>query len=246
MADQGGTAVPTTAGVTYAGTAYGTTIGQGQTNNIWTGADAVLMTGYLDSGAATTTTVTLTNLPAALTSGGYDVYVYACNSIGAVGGGYRILDAATGSVLKDWVYAMSAWYAPNYYPVPENTSPTNYGVGNYIVFTGLKSAGITIQASTDNGLGRLARDMNTSDPATPHAPINAVQLVVPSTGGTTTPAPTLSIKATPPTVTITFTGTLQSSSTLTGGGTWTDVTGATSPYVVTPSSGKQVFYRAMQ
>ena len=245
VADQGGTAVPTTAGVTYDGNAYGTTIGQGQTNNIWTGADAVLMTGYLDSGAATTTTVTLTNLPAALTSGGYDVYVYACNSIGAVGGGYRILDAATGSVLKDWVYAVSTWYAPNYFPVPDNTSPTNYGVGNYIVFTGLKSAGITVQASTDNGLGRLGRDMNTSDPATPHAPINAIQLVSPS-AGTTVITPTLGIKATPPTLTITFTGTLQSSPTLTGGGTWTDVTGATSPYVVTPSSGKQEYYRAKQ
>jgi len=240
VADQGGTAVPTTAGVTYAGTAYGTTIGQGATNNIWTGADAVLMTGYLDSGVASTTTVTIMNLPAALTSGGYDVYVYACPSIGAVGGGYRILDAATGSVLKDWVYAMSTWYAPGYYPVPDNTSPTNYGVGNYIVFTGLKSAGITIQASTDNGLGTHARGLTT-----PHAPINAIQLVVPSTGGGTGPAPTLSIKATPPTVTITFTGTLQSSSTLTGGGTWTDVTGATSPYVVTPT-GKQEYYRAKQ
>jgi hypothetical protein len=238
VADKAGTAVTTAAQVTWNSADIWATLGEsGESNNILNGADAVLMTGYLDSGSPTTTTVTITNIPTDLTSGGYDVYVYACGSVGTRGGGYNIVDAKTGQVLKDWVYATSAWFPPKYVPVPSNTSPTNYGAGNYIVFKGLTSANITIQASTDYGLGvTVGRGMGD----TPRAPINAVQLVAPSTGVAPS-APTVSIKATPPNVTITFSGTLQSKNNLEG--TWADVAGATSPYVVAPS-GTAMFYRA--
>jgi hypothetical protein len=237
VADQNGTAVPTTAVVTYAAPNYWSTTGQttaGETNNIWNGADAVLMNGYLDSGSPATTTVTITNIPAALTSGGYDVYVYACGSIGTRGGGYRIVDTA-GNVLKPWVYAVTAWYAPDYYPVPDNTSITNYGVGNYIVFRGLNASVITIQASTDFGLGTFGRGM-----ATPRTPINAVQLVAPSTA-VAPPTSTVSIARSGTTIKITFTGNLYSAATVKG--PWTVVTGATSPYTVS-ATGQAAFYRA--
>jgi hypothetical protein len=237
-ADQAGTAVATTAAVTWSSPNLWATLGEsGESNNIWNGEDSVLMTAYLDTASSGTTTVTMTDIPTALTSGGYDVYVYACGSVGTRGGAYRIVDAASGDVLKDYVYATTAWFAPTYVPVPSNTSPTNYGAGNYIVFKGLTSSGITIQASTANNLGvTVGRGLG----VTPRTPINAVQLVSP-TSAVVSAAPTLSIKWTPPNVTITFTGTLQSASTLTG--TWADVPSATSPYVV-PATGAKMFYRA--
>ncbi len=232
VANQNGTAVPTTAIVSYAAPNYWTTSGQGETNNILNGPDGVLMGGCLDSGYPATTTATFTNIPTALTSGGYDVYVYACGSVGTRGGGYRILDPA-GNVLKPWVYAVSAWYLPDYYPVPDNTSITNYGVGNYMVFRGLNAPAFTIQASTDFGLGTFARGMGT-----PRTPMNAIQLVSPSTGAA---VPTLSIARSGTTIKITFTGELYSAATVKG--PWTVVTGATSPYTVSPT-GQAAFYRA--
>ena len=231
MADKNGTAVPTTCTVTYAAPNYWSTQGNGETNNCWTGPDMVLMNGYLDTGSPTTTTVTFQNIPTDLTSGGYDVYVYATGGTGARGGGYEVLDAASGTVLKPWVYKMDSWYAPNYYPVPDGTTITNYGVGNYVVFRGLTSAGITIQASTDFGLGTYARGMST-----PRAPMNAIQLVSPSTGSAT--GPTVSIARSGTTIKITFTGNLYSAATLKG--PWAVVTGATSPYTVSTPG----FYRA--
>lgn len=51
-------------------------------SNILSGtADNVLFRGYLDTGNATTTTVTVTNLPSQLTLGGYDVYVYDLSGV---------------------------------------------------------------------------------------------------------------------------------------------------------------------
>jgi hypothetical protein len=59
-----------------------------------------------------------------------------------------------------------------------------------------------------------------------------------------TPGPTVTISQTGGTITITFTGTkLQQSTTVNG--TYTDVTGATSPYTVT-KSGAATFFRAVQ
>ncbi len=238
VADQSGTAVPTTVGVTWAANGTWATLGEsGESNNILNGQDAVLMTGYLDSGDATTTTVTITNIPATVASSGYDVYVYACGSVATRGGGYRIVDAVTGSVLKDWVYATTPWFAPGYAPVPDNTSPTAYGSGNYILFKGLTSANITIQASTANGLGTTsARGMS----STPRAPINAVQLVNPTLAPPSS-HPALGIARAGTTASITFTGNLYSAPSLKG--PWTVVTGATSPYTV-PAGAPTAFYRA--
>ena len=173
VADAAGTSEATTATVTWnSNNTWASTGSRGEENNKFTGADKTLMTGYLDSGAATTTTVTITGLPSKLTSAGYDVYVYAIGGVGGKGGGYRIIDANTKAVLKDYVLAQAPTNSTAYVQVPTGLGAKVYGVGNYILFTGLTAQNITIEATTANGLGFGA---------TPRAPVNAVQLVSPST-----------------------------------------------------------------
>jgi hypothetical protein len=236
VADVNGTAVPTTCSVNYNALCYWTTQGQGETNAAMLGADQVLMNSYLDMNAdPAIATVTITGIPAALTTNSYDVYVYIAGSVAGRGGGYHILNADTGAVLKDWVYALSTWFAPDYYPVPDNTSPASYGVGNYIVFRGLSATNIVVQASTENGLGYLIRGVGTH-----RAPINNIQLVAPTTATAVT-RPTLGIARVGTTTVITFTGHLYSASSVKG--PWTVVSGATSPYTV-PAAEPTTFFRA--
>ena len=72
------TAVPTAVTVSWVSNGtWASTGSRGENNNLLTGNDKALTIGYLDTGNATTTSVTITNVPAALTSLGYDVYVYA-------------------------------------------------------------------------------------------------------------------------------------------------------------------------
>ena len=71
-----------------------------------TGEDAVLMTGYLDSGSPTTTDVGITNIPPTMTSQGYDVIVYTMGGVGGRGGGFGLLDTSA-NVLQGY-YAVQA------------------------------------------------------------------------------------------------------------------------------------------
>jgi len=57
--------------------------GRGEENNALAGADKVLMTGYLDTGAPSTTTVKIAGIPDQLYGDGYDVYVYALGGVEA-------------------------------------------------------------------------------------------------------------------------------------------------------------------
>lgn len=209
--------------------------GRGEENNGFTGGDKTLMTGYLDTGDATTTSVTISNIPPALTGEGYDVYVYAMGGVAAGrSGGYRILDASSKAVLKDYVFATSPTNAATQMKAPLSIDKTAPGVGTYILFTGLNAANITIEASTANGLG---------GGTPPRAPINAVQLVAPTTGTVGPgPAPELSVARSANGLTITFTGSLESADAVTG--PWSPVTGA-SPMTV-PATGAGKFYRAKQ
>ena len=190
------------------------------------------MLGYLDTGDATTNTlVTVNGLPEQLTSTGYDVYVYATGGVGGKGGGYRILDANTMAVLKDYVQAQAPTNATAYVEAVPSTNPTVWPVGNYIHFTGLDSPNIIVQSATAKPLGFGAG---------PRAPINAIQLVAPAS---TPPPPHLSMTRSGMDLTITFTGTLQSSAAIPA--KFTDVAGATSPYKV-PLTGTTTFYRAVK
>ncbi len=201
--------------------------GRGEENNQLTGSDHTLMTGYLDTGGANTTPVTISNIPTDLTSGGYDVYVYLLGGVPGRGGGYRIVDAA-GTVLKGYVLAQGAANPTNFVEVPQIAGSTNYGAGTHIIFKGLKASTIKIEASTENGL---------AFGGTPRAPINAVQLVVAPAS-----APAISVTRTASGISITYEGKLQSSDAVNG--PYTDVAGAASPFAVTVSGSAKKFYRA--
>jgi hypothetical protein len=206
--------------------------GNGEENNGFAeGPDKVLMTGYLDTGDPSTSHVTITGIPDALTGFGYDLYVYALGGVPGRGGGYRVLDS-TGKVLKDYVLAQSSTNPSSYVEVPQNLAAGAHGTGNYIVFRGLNASTITLEATT-------AKPQGSGSPA--RAPINAIQLVPTTTSAPS--KPTLSIKSTAAGIEISYQGTLQSSATVNGG--YTDVTGAANPYPTT-AAGKAKFFRARQ
>ncbi len=235
VASAAGSTVPTTVIVSWTCPNTWSTLGRGETNNSWTGPDQTLMLGYLDTGGNNTNTlVTIQGLPAEMTSDGYDVYVYAQGGVGAKGGGYRILDAKTMTVLKDYVQVQAPTMATTYLEAIANPDKTVWSVGNYIHFTGLNSANIIVQSVTATPLGFGNN---------PRAPINAIQLVAPATvppSGVVT-GPMMGVSFSAGSVRITFEGTLQSSPTITG--PFQDVAGATSPYQVTPT-GSAMFYRS--
>jgi len=84
------------------------------------------MTGYLDTGAATATTVNINNIPDALTSKGYDVYVYALGGVPNKGGGYRITDASGTVTLADYVPLQApGTNVTGYLKVPAYAGATN-------------------------------------------------------------------------------------------------------------------------
>jgi len=201
--------------------------GLGEENNGFTGPDGILMTGYLDTGDATTTSVTIEGIPDTLTAGaGYDLYVYALGGVAGRGGGYRVLDGA-GAVLKGYVKAKSPTNPSAYKEIPE-TSTATHAEGTYILFKGLKSASIKVQGTTEASQG-------TGSP--PRAPINAIQLVPATPSG----PPTLTFKKVAAGIEITYQGTLQSAGTVNG--PYADVTGASSPYT-SPTTGAPKYFRA--
>ncbi|MBI4660836.1 MAG: hypothetical protein HY735_18525, partial [Verrucomicrobia bacterium] len=171
VADAAGANVATKVRVEWgSNNTWASTGSRGEENNRFptNSADRVLMTGYLDTGSATTTSVSISGVPSELTSAGYDVYVYLLGGVPNKGGGYRILDAATKSVLRGYVLAQCSANPTNFVAVPSGLPPGQNGTGNYLVFSGLNASGIIIEASTAGGLGFGS---------TPRAPINAVQLV---------------------------------------------------------------------
>lgn len=229
-ADKNGTAVTTSVKVTFTSPNTWSNLGRGETNNTFKGADRVLMTGFLDTGAPSTTTVKIENIPTDLAAGGYDVYVYAQGGVAGVadkrGGGYRVVDASTGTALTDYIKAAAAENPAGYLECKGD-----YAMGNYMVFKGIKAAAITVEATTANGLGLGA---------TQRAPINAIQLVSPSTQVVNVPF-SISWQKAANGLTITYEGTLQSADS--AAGPFTDVAGATSPYTA-PTTGTAKFFRA--
>ncbi len=195
--------------------------GRGEENNAFTGADKALMTGYLDSGAATTSTVMIKGIPEALTSEGYDVYVYALGGVEGRGGGYRVVPE--GGAPTAYVDVQGPMDPATY--IEAIPAAGAWAVGNYIVFGGMTASTITVEATTQGGHGYSG---------TPRAPINAIQLIAPTT---VVPKPVITVtKNTDGTITISWTngGTLQAATNILG--PWQDVT-STSPYTFTPEAG---------
>lgn len=196
--------------------------------------DQKLLGGYLDTGAATTSSVKLTGIPATLTASGFDVVIYALGGVASGrSGAYRIVDGS-GNVLKDYVLATSATSPSDYEEVPQNLGAGQYGAGTHIVFKGLKAANITIEATTADGLGAGSP---------PRAPINAIQLVPAGSGDSGGGGSKIAFARTATGVTLTYQGTLQSADSITG--PFTDVAGASSPATIS-FSGSGKFYRTRQ
>jgi hypothetical protein len=163
VADNDGAAVNTTATVEWTSAGTWSSTGRGEENNAFPqGPDRALMIGYLDTGNATTTTVTIQNVPQALTGSGYNVIVYALGGVSGRGGAYRVLDA-TGP-LSDYKLVGSPANPTDYV---EDDGTSHDQSGTYMVFSGVTASTLIIEATT------------TVSPqgGTPRAPINAVQLV---------------------------------------------------------------------
>jgi hypothetical protein len=227
-ADKLGSAEATAMTVTWTCPNTWASTGRGEENNNFTGEDKNLMLGYLDTGAATTTTVDISGIPADLTAGaGYDVYVYFLGGVPGRGGGYRVAKA-DGTPLTDTVV------------VGPSTKPTEHvlatgtkgspGTGTYTVFRNLTESTIKVQATTADGFGFGG---------TPRAPLNAIQIVKAS-GAITGPGK-MTIGYANGSITIDWqgAGTLQSNTGLSGA--WTDI-GSAKPYTA-PATGATMFYR---
>jgi hypothetical protein len=178
-ADNGGVAVISSVGVTWAGPNTWAS-GGNSASFLPDSPNTNLVHGYLDTATGGTTLVTLTNLPTDLTTAGYDIYIYAVGDTAGRGGSYNVIDANTSAVLKP------------FQPFKEDGNPTNFvqnpgqntnQIGNYLVFHGLTNANITIQATT------------TVNPqsGTPRAPIDGIQLVQAPTPGESGPATGISV-----------------------------------------------------
>ena len=247
VADKGGVATATTIDVTLAGSpntwaaeglggrsdsAYGTA-------GLLSGNDSILMTGYLDTGAPSTTQVIITGIPTDLTSGGYDVIVYSTGGTGGRGGGFRVANAST-NTLQGYYKMKAPVGATNFIQCIPDTTGVNWNTGNFVVFTNITANSIVVEATTDLGYG-----LDVGGGTTWRAPINAVQLVAPSgliSGGGV--QPTISVAKVGNNWVITFTGTLYSASTVNG--TYGPVAGAVSPYTVPTGAAAMQFYRAHQ
>ncbi|HPU56409.1 MAG TPA: Ig-like domain-containing protein, partial [Verrucomicrobiota bacterium] len=185
VANQNGTAFPTSVGLTWASEGTWASTGRGEPNgdNYFApdSPDRILNTGYLDTGNSTTTRITITNLPSDLTTPGYDVYVYALGGVQGRGGSYRILNAADLTELRPYQLGSSANAPTNY--VMDTGETHNNETGTYLVFRNLTAPGIVVEATTTvNPTG-----------GTPRAPINAVQLVAAAATGEAEPATGLNI-----------------------------------------------------
>ena len=231
VAEKNGAKVATSATVDWSGSGNTwSSTGRGEENNALTGADHILMSGYLDTGNATTTQVHVKGLPSDLTTGKYDLLVYALGGVATRGGAYRVLAADGTTVLKDYV-AYQVFANPTNYVLVPPAAPGIWSAGDYIAFVGLNSPEVIIEGTTENGFGFSG---------TPRAPINAIQFVSPSGLLNPVVTPTISLTGT----TITFKGTLQSATT--PDGPYTNVSGATSPFTIDTSAGSQKFYRTHQ
>ncbi|MCP4743651.1 MAG: LamG domain-containing protein, partial [Actinomycetales bacterium] len=188
--------------------------GWGEENNGFEGGDRTMMTGYLDTGNATTSTVAISDIPDELSS--YDVIVYALGGVAFRGGLYWVEDSE-GNVLTARKAGDSDQNPTGYV---EDPGVDHSDSGNYLVFSGLSAANIVVVGST------------VDDPGI-RAPINGVQLVAAAGGD----APALSIANNGDgTVTVTFEGKLQAAASVNG--PWADVN-ESSPLTIEASEAMQ-------
>ncbi len=138
-------------------------------NNTWstsiadTAGDNRMMKGYLDTSSSSTTTVTVSGLPASVTANGYRVYVYRDgDNGGSTHSGNYTIGATT----------IAATDSPNTNFAGTYTQANN-SAGNYVVFAGLGGASFTLTAQAGqarapiNGIQIVAGENTASMPAAP-------------------------------------------------------------------------------
>ena len=147
--------------VTWNSPAMGTAPGEWKNPYPDAPGNARMMNGYLDpSAAATPATITVSGLPATITTGGYDVYVYVVGDIPSAGTRtYRYAIGGTTFTVSQTGPAPTTF--PGFTLAPPN------GAGNYVVFRAVTGASFTLTATP--GTGTQTR-----------SPVNGIQIVSPT------------------------------------------------------------------
>src|SRR5258708_1889004 len=146
--DNGGTAVATTAQVDWTCPNTWNSTSRGESNNGFPpGPDRILMDGYLDTGNASTTMVTISGIPPEFAVAGFDVYVYLLGGVASGrGGGYSVVDGLAnvlaGPLLGDCPSIPSTYV--------EESAVDHTATGGFMAFGSFTSATISTLASTAN------------------------------------------------------------------------------------------------
>jgi hypothetical protein len=220
---------------------------KGQTNNMiatwsssnyraWTGpvgvadGDAAMLNGFLDTSTSGSSTLTLANIPANYQSAGYSLYCYMgapYYAVGIVNSGDSF-GAVNVGASTNYYHAIDLALWDGNYLQATNSDPTDPSPAdaNYVVFTNLNAASVTIQVTPHpmlTGPGSLSGFQLVANTVVP------VPLVISQQGGN---------------IVLSWTGTwvLQRTSAL-NPNVWTDVSGATSPYTVPTPLQAQQYYR---
>jgi hypothetical protein len=121
--------------------------------------DTRMMTGYLDP--RTTSAITISGLPAPLTTTGYDVYVYANGDVPA--GITRAASYGVGGPLQVVTQPELTPFSGTF------IDALNGGFGNYVVFRGVTGMTLTVTVRPVSGTGL-------------RAPVNGIQIVTAGAG----------------------------------------------------------------
>jgi hypothetical protein len=167
--------VATTTGAAVLWEAWTTFSSQGKgefNNNFDPGkGDYALMSGYFDQGdAPAPSIVVVTNLPADMAAGTYDVYLYALGGRSDRGGQYTVNGVGPLYLLVGGDTDQGPATGLNGYVPAKGTDPT-YGpddFGNYLLVAGQTGSTVTITATN------LFSGFDTH----PRAPLNGIQIVV--------------------------------------------------------------------
>lgn len=211
----GSDGVATTASITWNAPTNGTTA----TGN--TAGDLRMMKGYLDATNGTVVTVTITNIPASISGGNYDVLVYFDGANGSA----DHVDKLTIGTNSYFGMDYTSYQQAGSYIQCKATSDTGITTpsGNFVLFTNVTGTGFTLIATPG-----YASDGNSN------APVNGIQIIADSVAHTSISTNPLS-QSVCSGDTVLFTAGAQSASTLTaqwqvktnGGSSFVAISGAT-------------------
>jgi hypothetical protein len=170
--DTNGVATTTSATVLFEASTTFASTGKGEENNNFdpTTGDYALMSGYFDEpDAPSPSIVVVTNLPADIASGTYDVYLYALGGRSDRGGQYTVNGVGPLFLLVGGDTDNGPQTGPNY--VQAVGDDPNYGsndFGNYLLVPGQTGSTVTVTVTN------LFSGFDTH----PRAPLNGIQIVV--------------------------------------------------------------------